>query len=314
MAGEANSVAAPESREESLHWADVLRERWVLVMLGVMVVSLALRLVTWSDVADGEHARYVKVALFGVLASLAVWGLVRVQMGARSVVPIVCALVVLLFGDAVHYVRLLNPITRGGAIQTFSATFADPSAAQRQWDVETSGAGKVSFENGAMRLESPPGATAYAIAQFADVPDVHQQWWLPAGLAERDRTEEFTWRATVNRTGDYYVVTEIRHLLVQAVGYGVRVQYPDSKKATQGFDIQTSATADGKAHEWRLARDARQISLSLDGKTVWSAPQQEEMAQAKLGETKVDAAHGGSMRVESVAYHSALGGPAAPAR
>jgi hypothetical protein len=59
-------------------------------------------------------------------------------------------------------------------------------------------------------------------------------------------------------------------------------------------------------HDWQLSRNAQQISLSIDGKQVWSAPSVEEFDQVKLGETKVDAQHGGSMRVEAVSYTATL--------
>jgi len=63
---------------------------------------------------------------------------------------------------------------------------------------------------------------------------------------------------------------------------------------------------DGKPHDWLLSRDNKQISLSIDGRQVWSAPSVEELNLVKLGETKVDPEHGGSMRVESVSYASSL--------
>jgi hypothetical protein len=144
------------------------------------------------------------------------------------------------------------------------------------------------------------------VGRLGAVPDVRVNWWLPVGLAERDRSERFAWRATINRTGGFYVVTELHNLLIQAVGYGLHITYPDERKQARGNEIQHPVGSDGKPHDWLLTRDNQQISLSIDGRQVWSARSAEEFNLVKLGETKVDPEHGGSMRVESVSYASAL--------
>ncbi len=278
----------------------------MLALLAVIVVSLALRLVTWNGVADGDHSRYVKTTLFGGGAAAVVWLLIRVQTVPWSRLPLLCAALVLLSGDAIHYVRLANPITRGGPVVALNATIPDEATARRSFDFETAGGGSVRFESGAVRLESPPGGTAYMVGKLPAYPDVRVNWWLPVGLAERDRAERIAWRATINRTGGFYVVTEIHSLLVQVVGYGIHITYPDERKTLRGNEVQHPVGTDGKPHEWLLTRDNKQISLSLDGRQVWSAPSVEELNLVKLGETKVDSAHGGNMRVESVSYSSSL--------
>jgi hypothetical protein len=272
----------------------------------VVAVSLALRLLSWNAMADGAQARYVKTTLFGGFAACAVWFLIRIQTTPLSRLPLLCAALVLLSGDAIHYARLANPITRGGPVLAFAPSLADEPAARRAFDFETAGPGRVRFEPGAVVLESPPNGTAYMTGKLGPLPDVRVNWWLPVGLAERGRAERLTWRASINRTGGFYVVTELRNLLIQAVGYGIHITYPDERKAAHGYEIQHPVGTDGRPHDWLLTRDNRQIALSIDGRQVWSAPSVEEFNLVKLGETKVDPEHGGSMRVESVAYSTAL--------
>src|SRR5215216_6527001 len=81
-----------------IHPAD---RRMVLALLAVIVVSLALRLLTWNGVADGDHSRYVKTTLFGGAAAAMVWLLIRIQTMPWSRLPLICAAVVLLSGDAI---------------------------------------------------------------------------------------------------------------------------------------------------------------------------------------------------------------------
>ena len=287
-------------------WHDPADRRMILLLLAIVVVSLALRALTWSAVADGAHGRYLKTTLFGGMAACLVWFLIRLQTTSLSRLPLVCAVLVLFSGDAIHYARLANPIARGAPVLQLTSSLATEAAARRDFDFETDGPGRVSFENGAVRLESPPNGTAYMIGRLASYPDVRANWWLPVGLAERGRAERIAFRATVNRTGGFYVVTEVRQLLVQVVSYGLHVTYPDENRQQKGTEIQHPVGTDGQPHDWLLTRDSQQISLSLDGKQVWSARSAEELNQVKLGETKKDPQHGGSMRVESVSYTATL--------
>jgi hypothetical protein len=272
----------------------------------IILASLAARLLTWDPVADGAQARHVKTALVGALAATAVWCLVRVQTGAGSRLPLIAAVAVLLSGDAIHYVRVLNPIARGGVVQSFAATFDADSALQSGWEIETTGAGKVATNRGILVLESPPGATAHVAARLGTPPDVYVQWWLPVGLAESERTERLKWRARVQRTGSYYVVTELRNLLVQVVGYGLHVTYPDDQGSMRGYEIPHAVGGDGAMHDWELSRDLRELALFVDGQKVWASSPRGALNQLKLGETKADAQHGGRMEVESASYQSTL--------
>ncbi|HXI16087.1 MAG TPA: hypothetical protein VNM48_06935, partial [Chloroflexota bacterium] len=300
------AAEAPDGAQRWPRSSDPALRRQLLIVAALIAVSVALRALSWDPIADGGRSRYLKsVAIAGVSAA-AVWGLVWLQAGARSWLPTICAALLLVAGDAIHYVRLANPITRGAAIMAVSGSFVDEAAVRQQWDIETGNGGRVRFEDGAIILESPPGGVAHIGAKLGKLPDVGFNWWLPIGLADRERVEELTWRARITRTGGYYVVAELRSILVQLVPYGIHITYPDERNALRGHEVQHSAGSDGQMHEWRLVRDARDVSLHLDGKTVWSAPQRGELNQLKLGETKTDREHGGTMRIELASYVTSL--------
>lgn len=279
--------------------------RQVALLALAILVSVALRLLTWDVIADGDQSRFVKVTLFAAAATAVVWLLIRLQTAAGSWLPLGCAIALLFSGDAIHYVRRAHPITRGEPIVSVNVPFTDEISVRRGWDVELGG-GHVRFEPGAVVLQSPPGAAAYLSARIPRVPDVGTDWWLPAGLADRQRTERLKWRASVERTGDYYVVFEAARLLVQAVPYGLHVSYPNQRDQTQGHEIQLPAINDARLHDWVLMRDSRQIALAFDGREVWAAPSRGELSQMRLGETKRDSLHGGTMRIEAAYYAVAL--------
>ena len=288
-------------RERLAELAGPADRRQVAILALVIAGSVALRLLSWDIIADGAQVRFVKVTLFAAASVTVVWFLVRLQTAAGSWVPLACAAAVLFAGDAIHYVRRAHPITRGAPVVAVSVPFVDEPTVRRGWDVELGG-GQVSFQSGAVVLTSPAGAAGYLSARIPRVPDVGVDWWLPVGLAERERAERLVWRAILERTGGFYVVLEASRLLVQAVPYGLHITYPDARDEATGHEIQLPAVNDRRPHDWVLTRGSRQIALTFDGQQVWTAPARGELNQMRLGETKRDALHGGSMRIESASY------------
>ena len=276
--------------------------RSFLMILGIVVVLVGLRVLTWNEVADGARSRYLKTALFGGASAMVVWFLVLIQTGAKSRLPVWCAAAVLIAGDAVHYVRLANPITWGGALVSFDATFAEGRPLDATWEVETANGGTAKVEGTTAVLAVGPSATSYILAKLDPEPDVREKWWLPLGLATQERNEVASWRIAIDRTGGYLVVTETGNLLIQAVPYGIHITYPDASKKVAGNEIQSHATLDGKMHDWVLARGRDEIKLTIDGVDVWKTMQQGPIRQLKIGETKRDAAHGGTIRVEKASF------------
>ena len=282
----------------------VLRSFAIVVVATVVLVGL--RVVTWNEIADGARSRYVKTAIFGGASAMMVWFLVLLQVGAQKRWPVYCAIAVMLAGDAVHYVRLANPIVRGGPVVAFNASFASTTPLDGQWEVETANGGTAKVEGSTAVLTAGPTGTSYILARLPKEPDVRESWWLPLGLATLEREETLSWRAQVDRTGGYLVITEIKQLLIQAVPYGLHITYPDEMKQVKGHEIQTQVTLDGKMHDWEINRNPREIRLRIDGNEIWKARSQGPLGQFKVGETKRDAAHGGSIKVERASYRTVL--------
>jgi hypothetical protein len=305
-APELTSRSRQSSPRELLASIDPRDRRTVAILAAILLVAVVLRVATWDPIADGARGRFAKTAVLGAVAAGTVWLLVRVQAAPSSRVPIACALLVLFTGDAVHYLRLANPITRGAPVVSLDTTFTDEAAARRGWDLESASGGRIAADGGALRLESPPGGSAYVIARLPEPPDVLKTWWLPVGLMDRERSEIVTWRASVQRTGAFYAVVEVRRLLVQVVNYGLHVTYPDQNNTQRGTEINHPIGVDSQAHDWRVTRARGEVSLDLDGRQVWKAPEREALNQVRLGDSKTDSAHGGVMRLERASYASSL--------
>ncbi|MGI8422855.1 MAG: hypothetical protein ACR2NO_01835 [Chloroflexota bacterium] len=279
-----------------------------IAILGVsLAVSAVLRLLTYHPIADGAGSRYSKTVVVSVVAAALVWILVRLQTANRSI-PILCALAVILAGDAVHYVRLAHPVTRGAPIRSFVSDLKGEERARREWEFTTSGEGQIKFDGSSMRLSSPTRSTAYVQAKLPPALEWGSAWWLPVGLGERERVEEITWRATVRRERDYFVVLDVNPLLIQVVPYGLHITYPDAAGTLRGHEVPHPIGQDAQPHDWQLARDTQNIRLNVDGRQVWSASQRGPLRQLRLGETRSDPEHGGAMSIERVSFLNHLEG------
>ena len=272
----------------------------------LIALAVAARLLTWDAIAHGDRARHLRVTLVGGAAATAVALGARGLLGPASRAAFLWAGAVLLVGDLTHYARFAHPITRGAPLLTVDADLRTDETLRRTWDVETSGAGSARVSGGVLQLESPPGSSAFIIARLPSLPDAQRNCFLPVGLLERERSERLQWRGSVRRTGDFYVVAELRRLLIQAVSYGLHVTYPDEREQLRGYEIAHPAVADGAPHDWLIERTPRHVALSIDGRQIWSAAPREPLSQVRLGETKQDSQHAGSARIERVSYAVSL--------
>lgn len=272
-----------------------------LIALGVVA-----RLLTWNPVAHGDRARHVKVTLVGGAAAAVVAIGARAQLGPRTRSPLFWATAAMIAADATHYGRLAHPVSRGAPLISVGGDLGDEASLRRGWDVDIRGFGSARVSSDSLLLESPSGSGASIAARVPPVPDAQRNWLLPVGLLERERGERVAWRAAIYRTGDFYVVAELRRLLVQAVSYGIHVTYPDERDQLRGHEIPHPAVHDGIVHEWVVERTPRQVVLTLDGRQIWSAVPREPITQVRLGESKTDPSHGGAMRLERATYAVSL--------
>ncbi|NBQ33050.1 MAG: hypothetical protein EBU21_14075 [Proteobacteria bacterium] len=226
------------------------------IVLVATVILVGLRVLTWNEIADGARSRYVKTAIFGGASAMMVWFLVLLQVGAQKRWPVYCAVAVMLAGDAVHYVRLANPIVRGGPVVAFNATFASAIPLDGQWEVETANGGTAKVDGSTAVLTAGPSGSSYILARLPKEPD--------------------------------------------------HITYPDEMKQAKGYEIQTQVTLDGKMHDWEIIRNPREIRLRVDGNEIWKSRSQGPLGQLKVGESKRDAAHGGTIKVERASYRTVL--------
>ena len=283
-----------------------IRPRELLVVGVALLLLFGARLASWDAIGDGRFRRFALASAVAAAGALLVWLLARKYAGRGEWAALAFALAAFAVGDALHYVRRANPVAAGAPIVAVDAPTGQQAEMRRVWEVALGDGGQAIFGDGAVRLVSPPGATAYLRARIPAPPSLVTHWWLPAGLADRSRVERLAWRAMVERGGTFYGMLEAPRLLIEAVPHGVHVTYPDAQRSLQGYDANLAETTDGRAHDWALERDPTNVTLSVDGRRVWSAPQWGPLNEMRLGETRGDALHGGGMRVEAASYRLVL--------
>ena len=272
----------------------------------LIALGVAARLLTWDPIAHGDRARHVKVTLVGGAAAVAVAAVARRQLGPRSRAPLLWSCAVLLAADVPHYARFAHPIARGGSLVAVAVDLRDRTSVPPELEVVTSGAGSARVAAGALTLESPAGSTAYVTARVPAPPDAQRNWLLPVGLLERERRERVEWRGAIRRTGAFFVIAELRRLLLQSVGAGLHVTYPDERDQMRGFEVALSAVGDGNYHDWVVERSPSHVAVTVDGQRVWSAAPREPITQVRLGESRSDPQHGGTLALERASYAVSL--------
>jgi hypothetical protein len=66
---------------------------------------------------------------------------------------------------------------------------------------------------------------------------------------------------------------------------------------------------DGRPHAWRLVADATTLRLDVDGRQVWSAPEREPLDQLRLGDSRTEPDHGGTVALARASYTRRLARP-----
>ncbi|MBI3970095.1 MAG: hypothetical protein HY332_02295 [Chloroflexi bacterium] len=270
------------------------------------LVSLA----TYDPVADGPFDLYGRSVLIAAAAAAIVWMLLVVQYGLRSFVPVAASCVVIVAPHALHYWRITNPLLDGMPVLSISDSFARSDAPMRNWEVEASGGGSVTAEAEGLRLASGPRGVAYVRARLNQETQLLDRWRLPMALSAMQRVDEVTWRAAIQRDEAYFGVFQSKRFSIQAVRQGLLITYLDQRGDVTAAAINETFPTDGRPHTWKLVADGTSLTLWIDGRLLWSAPQREPLEEIRLGETRAEPEHGGSMLLSEASYVRRLLRPA----
>jgi hypothetical protein len=216
------------------------------------------------------------------------WGLALLAAGAALLPP------------AVHGARLLNrDIQLARALESplrYGAVVAPTLYGSASLEIDPAGE---------LALRVPAGSTGFFQVHRPDL-GAHAgplAWAYPRALAHAEHplaTEEVGWRAAVERSNRYFIVLDAEPLLVQVVPWGiiVHVDRGPGRLAEQTLPL---VVENGRPADWSYAWSGGRGRLRVDGRQVWEdalpAPR-----VLRLGETRTDAEHGGTLRLSGLRY------------
>jgi hypothetical protein len=158
---------------------------------------------------------------------------------------------------------------------------------------------------GELALRVPAGSTGYFhVHRPSAGPPV---WAWPRSLVEAGHplaTEEVAWRASIERSNRYFIVLDAEPLLVQVVPWGILV-HVDRGPGKLAETTLPLIVENGRATDWSFAWSAGRGRLQLAGRPIW----EDEMPSPlilRLGETRTDAEHGGTLRLSALHYSRSI--------
>jgi hypothetical protein len=277
----------------------------VLAAFGLAAGLLLFQVATFQEPVDGARGPY----LAGVACAGAAALLVTLWCAARRLPVwggVLLVLAVTLPGATVHARRLQQqdaPLT---------LALRSPEAAREVFDVTLRGGASLRTEAGTPRVDAPPGEAIVLRTPAGSVGylEVRRErlgvpWDAPRALLSRQdgrSGEELTWEASIERDGAYFVLVETDRLLVQLTESGLSVAQTDASGAAP--QSVTRPLPNGSRQEWALRRVGRRVTLSLGGETLWQGPAGGPFGYIRLGETRSDPLHGGTLRLYGLRYRS----------
>jgi hypothetical protein len=240
----------------------------------------------------------VAAAVAGLLVTVCWTKAIRAPALAWLGIPL--AVLVTAPAPAVHALRLLARTTVvGGALGA-------PVAYGRVVAPMLQGGSSFTIAGDDLVVRAPAGSTGFLELRWE--PEGGNAWRLPRALIESGAPqlqEEIAWRASVERDGPYFVLVEAGRVSVQVTEFGLLVTAPDANGQPKGDGIAL-AVPNGRAVDWVLRRGEGRMRLLADGREIWTGPDSGGLTPARLGETRTDRDHGGTLRLTALRFDRRL--------
>ena len=264
-----------------------------LVVAGGAVVLEGLALTTYREWADGSLGRLALAALLGLTGVLAlvVWSERRTARQCVALVPVV----LLLFPVPVaHTIRLVH---RHEALERPLRTIA----AYREVLTPTlHGDAKLSFGPDELVLRAPPASIGYFDVRTTFDPG--ERWDLPRALLAPGHprlAETLLWRSSIDLERAYFTLVDVDQVIFQVTSWGLLITAPDQTGRPSAQSVSLPHQQ-GAWMDWNLVNHAGRLSLRAGDRELWSAPHSGPFKSVRLGETRSDQEHGGTMRLSQV--------------
>ncbi|HEU5315419.1 MAG TPA: hypothetical protein VFX49_04875 [Chloroflexota bacterium] len=276
------------------------------VALGIGLILVALvALGTHRDWADGPRETFAFALAAGLAAAaLLVWWAAGEETPAwASRGATAAGITIALLPALVHGVRVAN------ADAAVLAELPEPIAFGRVVSPTLRGESTFSAEPGAVVLRAPAGSEGFLDVKRPALGA--DRWELPRALLPpggASALERITWSAEIERDNTYFVVLDAEPLVVQLRPFDVYVQtraadgrYEEKSLPMSNNPARTRGTW-SFSHISGAGRAGGDVHLELDGRDVWSGRLDSPPRHLRLGETRTDREHGGTLRLTALRY------------
>lgn len=277
--------------------------RWLPVgLLTLTAMALVATYRPWSDGPLGSYALGIVLALLAATAAGA-WLTCR---GAAPVLLTLAVLGALLPVAAVHAVRLIN------RSQPWVVSLESPFAHRSWLDAVLGGDASTEARPEGLVLRVASGATGYWRIRGAGEQTAGQRvWWMPAGLWTEVAEEEVAGVSKLALDNEYFVLLDTEAVTIQLTRWGALVA-PRGDDGAQRVSVGVSVPTQGWL-EWSLHLEGGRLSFSAGEasfdvtrpkavRQLWSGETKRRLGQIRLGETRTDREHGGTLELRSLRY------------
>lgn len=272
----------------------------VLFVVGFMVVLAVLRIVTWHPLAHGPRLLLLQGIL--IAASMALFAAGCTALATkRGYWAVVIALMAFGWGDLMHYARLVQvsgDVVRRGP----ESELERPVSAERlaTWLRASPGA-TVKHDGDVIEARLAPGDTA-----FLELPTqppragLLRAGFTPHALQFRIPTLVIEWRATATLQGDFLFLFDAGSWHIQTRPWGLTTTTRDRTTGVFTAEHYQLTGQPGEAHRWRVELRPHEATLFRDSVALWHRTNLPAREFIRVGETKSDELHGGTLRIEQL--------------
>lgn len=273
--------------------------RTALALVAAPIALLGGTLLTYRPWLDGPFLPLVAAVLLAGAATA-----LGVTLGQRRGWP--CPALFLLALGLV----LPLPVVRATRYLNRQATLGTELTSPREYGqaVEpalTRGA-SLQILPGELVVRAPAGSTGSLEVRLPD--GAPGGWRLPRALVtgQHPRVEErLTWSASIERDQVYFVLVDSEPLLIQTTAWGLLITLRPAGGRPQEQSVALPLEG-GAIRTWSLRRHAGRVVLDHGGAEVWAAPDPGPFRYLRLGETRSDPEHGGTLRLAELQFVRSL--------
>jgi hypothetical protein len=283
-----------------------MKPKHVAGFVVLIAAAACITLATYRDFADGARNPFTAMIVATTGFAFGMYGVARTRWPFGHRVPIVIALAIALPLPIVHAARLLHPAGRGMPMIALHSDLHTNPTSNRDW--------ALTLDPGATATADPDGILVVNVpktrASLELLLPTTPVWWhawplrllLPVSYDDSVIAETASFDLTVEPLGTFYVVFETESLLVQVIPAGLHLTYRPSGSPAETVESPREPGSIRGRHTWQVRRTPEWITVDIDGAETFARPRPRPLGFIRLGETRSDEFHGGTMRIHDAQY------------